>query len=806
MLTYTINNKDSELTYEVLDVLGFEGEINSSALTVNSVGHNLRNNDEVRFTRYEDGMTLEEFRDVTVLDDNHFVVSGFPDRQVIFSNAYITKFETGFNSSYEIVTNDALVLEFSSPHDFIYPKPFTYINEVINTDYYETEDSYPKRRCVGDVVLFNGLAYLIEDSGISSDNKYIFSSDPSKSLNSHNVVLNYYNDDTFKNETLDNGIVLLTNDGVEDRYKVIFFYDTTNGNDLQVYDSRHLKCAYIATHYPSMFVTTPDERFLIYDENSGITFTKSIDGTDTSYIYKEMGHYRFSIPLADMFATDIMKQESYDIDFITKTEEKNINPILDYEKKAFEPVFYTGNNFNDIDDSKFVSIKEVEFNLHFRERKPDKNGTSKWVTDDTLGWNNYNIVSASTGGLFAKLDYKKSGMTDNDADLLYYLDFTDADVYYQRNKLKKSFIRLSFYDSKDRNTQALQFYSTIFLDSGKMYTKYVTARAKYPDLPSGEYILDVDDPEDEPTTYIQAEYIPDKGNLRECSRFSAKSKYDMTACSEGFYLYLYPSLLEGTQVSKLYMKVEFNHAKYGRIVPFVMPVTVKNSAGQVFPLSAVSESFPINYMNGNTDADAEFDSVDFPKLMNDMYVELGIKYDYLNNRYVWFVPRKRITSIDGGEEEGKLVFNLFEPRVNGYEKIKANIKYDDVIPIDGGEEEGEDLHIFISFSNYTQYSMYFTLKINGTQVFTKNTIDKSVGEEFVVKMTNTDLKVAFGFYPNGSPVNTHVDIVQYSGGNLTSFDMPPHNYYEYKYEGNMSRIMFVDGNGNYWMKYYISWK
>ena len=54
MLTYTINNKDSELTYEVLDVLGFEGEINSSALTVNSVGHNLRNNDEVRFTRYEE--------------------------------------------------------------------------------------------------------------------------------------------------------------------------------------------------------------------------------------------------------------------------------------------------------------------------------------------------------------------------------------------------------------------------------------------------------------------------------------------------------------------------------------------------------------------------------------------------------------------------------------------------------------------------------------------------------------------------------------------------------------------------------
>ena len=103
MLTYTINNRDSELTYEVLDILGFEGEINSSALTVNSVGHNLRNNDEVRFTRYEDGMTLEEFRDVTVLDDNHFVVSGFPDRPVAFSNVYIAKFETGFNSSYEIV-------------------------------------------------------------------------------------------------------------------------------------------------------------------------------------------------------------------------------------------------------------------------------------------------------------------------------------------------------------------------------------------------------------------------------------------------------------------------------------------------------------------------------------------------------------------------------------------------------------------------------------------------------------------------------------------------------------------------------
>ena len=47
--------------------------------------------------------------------------------------------------------------------------------------------------------------------------------------------------------------------------------------------------------------------------------------------------------------------------------------------------------------------------------------------------------------------------------------------------MKKLFLRLSFYDSQDPLKQMLFFYSTIFLDSGELYTTYIRNKSKVTD-------------------------------------------------------------------------------------------------------------------------------------------------------------------------------------------------------------------------------------------------------------------------------------------------------------------------------------
>lgn len=314
---------------------------------------------------------------------------------------------------------------------------------------------------------------------------------------------------------------------------------------------------------------------------------------------------------------DIIKQEIVD-------KAKNVakNAIIDYEKQCFVPVYDNGGNI--------CELSSIIFRLHFRKRELDENFSyGEWKTNDNLFWNE---IDYTGGSLVPKYD-------DNPSDLLGYLGFSDDDVFYKKKKLENTFIRLSFYDTMDRRTQNLLYTSTIFVNSSKLYSDYVE-NVKFGVEKKSE--REIGDNEEEIQVYPDEYVFVENARKRLCAEFSCGSRYSSEISSEGFYLYLFPGVLNGESAATIYMKVEFNHAKYGYTLPMLH--TESNSVS----------GLKANYMksgNGGT-------YVDMTSLFNDLYIPITIKYDEERRRYTW--------EYEGSNayDDDILVLNLFEPKIN----------------------------------------------------------------------------------------------------------------------------------------------
>jgi hypothetical protein len=320
---------------------------------------------------------------------------------------------------------------------------------------------------------------------------------------------------------------------------------------------------------------------------------------------------------------------------------KEKNPIIDYEKQCFSPAIFNK-------DEKKNNIDEITFNLHFRKRKSelvrDEFGEilgikyGEWQTNDDLFWNNYTVNEGSY-----TLSKVYENLTPEDADLIGYLGFDDDDVYYQKKKLENSFLRLSFFDTTDRRTQKLLFTSTMFVDVGRLYSYYVE---------NVKFGVEKDGHGEFPDEYVYTE----TARKRLSMSFSCRNKYDSEKSSEGFYIYLFPDILqderlrlsEGTDMMRIYMKAEFNHAKYG----YTIPLTCQRNGDFVEAISPEDSDFKVNYSKESsgktyTDMDA---------LFNDMYIPVKLKK--INGEYLW--QPNGYDSI----ENGKMIINLYEPKIN----------------------------------------------------------------------------------------------------------------------------------------------
>lgn len=333
------------------------------------------------------------------------------------------------------------------------------------------------------------------------------------------------------------------------------------------------------------------------------------------------GHLKFNIPInqtfeQNLFQENVLKQEYVD-DVITSA----IPDIIDYEKNIVKP-------FIQRSGQTFVKANRLVFNLHFRDRilsEESKTLTNGWTTSETKLWNGWTDMDDD--------DLSKS-------DLLWYLGFEEDDVYFQKMKLQKSFLRLSFYDSNDPMNQNLLFYSTIFLDTGDLFGAYNKLKTKAIDGEIKGY-----------DTESNVMYIDVDGFPRLSSQFIVTDKFDTNKSSEGFYLYLFNKKLPKKEPETIYMKVEFNHAKYGKTIPFLYFVNEDKS-----PISNKT-GVKTSYME--TDDNGGY-KIDMDSYFNDLFIELEMKYDEKTRGYIYYLPY-----INDDKNSNDIVFNLFEPRING---------------------------------------------------------------------------------------------------------------------------------------------
>ena len=322
-------------------------------------------------------------------------------------------------------------------------------------------------------------------------------------------------------------------------------------------------------------------------------------------VYEYIETINLHIPLSNQNISELYNEENAQV-LLNERKQSLIPDIVDYEKRCFSPY----------DDA--TAIERISFHLYFRDRSNSDN----WTTNDIMGWNQYKIENGS---------FVLSDKT-SDGDLIGCLNFTDDDIYYRKQKVSKSFLRLSFYDSTDPMRQMLLFYSTIFLDSGDLYGKYIKHIDKKYVAPGITQNLVEDNTLGEDNLTVS---------------FHVYDRYNREHSSEGFYLYLFPDGLDKGNTRRIYMKAEFNHAGYGITVPLMFPNNTITSFDFKHP------DFPTSLIDGEDGSLKDY--------YRQVYIPIDIWYDDVKNEYKY----KVVAPID--KKNNNWIIHLYEPKLNPIE-------------------------------------------------------------------------------------------------------------------------------------------
>lgn len=383
---------------------------------------------------------------------------------------------------------------------------------------------------------------------------------------------------------------------------------------------------------------------------------------DNFIIYIETGEIVLPLPLSQMFDTRLEQEENIKEHFIYDEVRKSINSHVEMEKFVYHPVFVKEDNTFKTED-----IYKIKFNLHFRKHSGDN-----WTVGDNSYWNGVDdetlMFNSKTDGnngvpFFSYEDKSKQ------SDLLKYVGFTNSDVKFQKSKLKKSFLRLSFYDSTNPANQNLLAYSTIFLDGGNLFAKYMNNVENEPYVISGGSFDDkftgvrVDR---EPSKDRNSSMIADKTDdeieeNRLSTQFVVKDSLFSTASSEGFNLYLWADNDNGNIPTDIYMKVEFNHAGYGRTIPFMMPYYDINKDGRYGVKTF--EQIMDDWRSGN-----EYGMKKYSKYS---YIHFKYRYDKEKEKRVYYLDPETYGDFAYYNQESnadtspnELEINLYEAKVS----------------------------------------------------------------------------------------------------------------------------------------------
>ena len=466
-----------------------------------------------------------------------------------------------------------------------------------------------------------------------------------------------------------------------DTYKMYITFDGANGYEednptvLTIGTDEYVSSTIIRFPYSTLEGISGLENVIFYEEEgvqisdvSRVRFYRDNFVFDTGMfgLYLDRPMATVKLPIIQKFATDLYQDDAIRENFTDVEAKKAINKIVEMEKDVYHPVIW-----DSVNDENHGYVKDevykIRFNLHFREHRGDD-----WLAEANTYWNGINSENPDNlrfiNGYFTT---DKVGKEEYQSDLLTYLNFTDKDVRYQKNKLKKSFLRVMFFDSMNPTNQNMLAYYTIFMDSGSYFSKY----ARYIETEgyriigkSGTFTgIKVDR---EPTKTSKRKDIDsntdmdDVESVRLSSQFVVEDKYMSDASSEGFYLYLWKDNFPGTVPQDIYMKVEFNHAGYGRTIPFMMPFWDNKKWPSKKGIKTFEEILADWKNESGTDG-----PYGIQQYLKYSYIHFKYKYDKLSKpkRHVYYLDDEFYgTDVKNGGvhfEDNAITINLYEAKI-----------------------------------------------------------------------------------------------------------------------------------------------
>ena len=455
-------------------------------------------------------------------------------------------------------------------------------------------------------------------------------------------------------------------------------YDEDNPCELTVGADEYVTSSIIRFPYNELQKIDYLEDIIFYKENnqavsdvSRVRFFRDnfVFTTGMFRLYLDRPMATVTIPVFQKFSTDLYEDDGIRENFTDVEVKKAINKIVEMEKDVYHPVIWDSEN-----DKVKDEVYKIRFNLHFREHRGDD-----WLAEADTYWNGVN--PDNLGFINGYFTTDKIGKEEYQSDLLMYLNFTDKDVRYQKNKLKKSFLRVMFFDSMNPTNQNMLAYYTIFMDSGNYFSKYVRyiesegykRISKIPD-DTGKY--DIKDNlngikvDREPTKTSKRKDIDsntdmdDVESVRLSSQFVVEDKYMSDASSEGFYLYLWKDNFLGTVPQDIYMKVEFNHAGYGRTIPFMMPFWDNKKWPSKKGIKTFEEILADWKNESGTDG-----PYGIQQYLKYSYIHFKYKYDKLSKpkRHVYYLDDEFYgTNVNNGGvhfEDNAITINLYEAKI-----------------------------------------------------------------------------------------------------------------------------------------------
>ena len=571
------------------------------------------------------------------------VEDGICDEVTINGENYILNYISE-NSAYVIVNHE--VLQLSIDGNKAKPKKEVYYKTENSINYGINENGYEITKVSG--VIIDGIKYPVKEEKISNgiDGKAISAS---------------YSSVTFsKMVSID-----LTISNIVGSNMLLCYPSISDGEltEEEVLAAQREMCALIIENKDSFNYSFKKETFgriaftpdnMLYKATTSLepyTASNSQELRKGITIQRISSYMTFQLPLTVSQANNLSREDQIKGNFVNYYVQNAKNDIVDMEKDVYCPVACV----ESANQSNFIPINEIRFNLHFRTRD-----LTNWkVYEDDRDFSTQETESSKRCNWFIT-DYKYYKNVSNNAnnvknrihnssDLLGLLGFTESEIKNRAKKLGKSFLRLSFYSTDDPKTQVLLGTSTVFFNEQLAFKKYMDLH-KHDSL---KYIDVVEYESATTTSNIASNLLTSSSELsnnnlfdddaRLSSQFRVFSPNISNDSSEGYYLYMFKNYSTNKIPQRIYMRVEFNHAGIGKTIPMMLP---RDENGKILLLGTKG------------DYEKFKDGYSLTDIYKQVHIPLGLKFDENTNKYVYYLCQTSNNALS--VNNNVMLFNLFE--------------------------------------------------------------------------------------------------------------------------------------------------